>query len=59
MRHSMFDFILDLKNIETINKCKTQDYYTIVQNNYLCGFDVRDIKTAVYRSPHGKLILNW
>ena len=32
MRHSMFYFILDLKNIQTNNKWKTQDY-TIVQNS--------------------------
>ena len=31
MRHSMLDFILDLKNIQTINKWITQDYYTIIQ----------------------------
>ena len=33
MRHSMFDFILDLKNIQTINKRKTKDYYTIRQKS--------------------------
>ena len=27
----MFDLILDRKNIQTINKWKTQDYYTIIQ----------------------------
>ena len=35
MRHSMLDFILDLKNIQTINKCITQDYYTIIQKNLI------------------------
>ena len=30
LRHSMFDFIVDQKNIQT-NKCKAQDYYTIIQ----------------------------
>ena len=36
MSHSMFDFILDLKNIQTINKRKTQDYYKIIEK----GFDL-------------------
>ena len=31
MRHSIFDFALDLKNIQTITIQKTQDYYTIIQ----------------------------
>ena len=31
MLHSMSDFILDRKNIQTINQQKTQDYYTIIQ----------------------------
>ena len=31
MRHSMFDFIFDLKNIQRINTRKTQDYYRIIQ----------------------------
>ena len=31
LAHSMVGFILDLKNIQTINKQKTQDYYTIIQ----------------------------
>ena len=31
MRHSMFDFTLDMKNIETIKKRKTKDYYTIMK----------------------------
>ena len=31
MRHSVFDFILDLNNTQTINKRKTQDYYTIIE----------------------------
>ena len=34
MRHSMFDFILDLKNIQTINKRKIQGYYAIMQNGF-------------------------
>ena len=28
MRHSMFDLILDLKNVQKINKRKVQDYHT-------------------------------
>ena len=31
MSHSMFDFILDLKNIQLINIGKTYVYYTIIQ----------------------------
>ena len=31
MRHSMFDFILDLKNIKKNSKQKSQEYYTIIQ----------------------------
>ena len=43
MRHSMFDFILHRKNIQTINKRKTQDYYyTIIQRNFSC-FEFRII----------------
>ena len=37
MRHSMFDFILDRENIQTINKQKTQDYYhryAIIQKQF-------------------------
>ena len=33
MRHSMFGFILDLENIQTINERKTQDYYTKIPKN--------------------------
>ena len=37
MRRSMFDFILDRENIQTINKQKTQDYYhryAIIQKQF-------------------------
>ena len=35
MHHSMFDFILDQKNIQTINKRKTKDCYIAIQKQ-LC-----------------------
>ena len=34
MHQSVFDFILALKNIQTINKRKTQGYYTIILQYY-------------------------
>ena len=34
----MFDFILDLKNIQAINKLKTLDYYTIMQKQFDFNF---------------------
>ena len=33
-RYSMFDFILDPKNIQIINKWKTQDCYAIIQKQF-------------------------
>ena len=39
MRHSIFDFILNLKNIQRISKRKTQDYYfTILQKLFDLNF---------------------
>lgn len=39
MRHSIFDFILNLKNIQRISKRKTQDYYfTISQKLFDLNF---------------------
>ena len=38
MRHPMFDFILDLPNIQTISKRKTQDYYTLKQKQIDLNF---------------------
>ena len=39
MHHSKFDFILDKKNIQTINKLKTQDCYTIIKKTILPDFN--------------------
>ena len=38
MHHSMIDFILDLKNIQTINKRKTQDCYIITHKQFDLNF---------------------
>ena len=38
MRHSLFDFILDLKNIQTIYTRKTQDNYAIIQKWFDLNF---------------------
>ena len=37
MHHLMFVFILDLKNVQTINKWKTQDYCTIIKKQLTNG----------------------
>ena len=38
MRHPMFDFILDLTNIQTISKSKNQEHYTIKQKEIDLNF---------------------